>query len=131
MILETSAIVAMVKKEQGYADLVRATLGASKVRLSSASYVEAGIVVDGFRDPVASKRFDRLLPELGVQIEPVTERQAKLAREAYRDFGKGTGHPAQLNFGDCFSYALAKDLDEPLLYVGTDFSHTDVEPQTF
>jgi ribonuclease VapC len=57
----------------------------------------------------------------------VTERHARLAREAYRDYGRGSGHAAKLNFGDCFSYALAKEADEPLLYKGNDFSHTDVE----
>jgi ribonuclease VapC len=61
-----------------------------------------------------------------IAIEPVTERQARIAREAYRDFGKGSGHPARLNFGDCFAYALAKDKNEPLLFKGTDFAETDV-----
>ena len=66
------------------------------------------------------------MAEVGIVIEPVTERQARIAREAYRDFGKGSGHPAQLNFGDCFAYALAKDKAEPLLFKGADFAHTDV-----
>ena len=64
----------------------------------------------------------------GITIEQVTEIQAKIAREAYRDFGKGSGHPAQLNFGDCFAYALARDRGEPLLFKGNDFSHTDITP---
>jgi ribonuclease VapC len=59
------------------------------------------------------------------QIEPVTAAQAKIARQAYRDYGKGSGHPANLNFGDCFSYALARDKREPILYKGDDFVHTD------
>jgi ribonuclease VapC len=68
------------------------------------------------------------LRDLAVSIEPVTAEQARIAREAYRDFGKGSGHPAQLNFGDVFSYALAKDTGEKLLFKGNDFIHTDVEP---
>ena len=59
-------------------------------------------------------------------IEPVTASQARIAREAYRDFGMGSGHPAGLNFGDCFAYALARELDEPLLFKGDDFGHTDI-----
>jgi ribonuclease VapC len=83
-------------------------------------------VVDRFPNPRASVRFDELISALEISIEPVTTDQAAIAREAYRRFGKGTGHPARLNFGDCFAYALAKDLDEPLLFVGQDFVHTDV-----
>jgi ribonuclease VapC len=71
---------------------------------------------------------DYLIADMGIVIEPVTEQQARIAREAYRDFGRGSGHRAKLNFGDCFAYALAKALNEPLLYKGTDFSHTDVMP---
>jgi ribonuclease VapC len=63
-----------------------------------------------------------------VIVEAVTEAQAETARKAYRDFGRGSGHPARLNFGDCFAYALAKAKREPLLFKGADFSHTDVTP---
>jgi uncharacterized protein with PIN domain len=63
-----------------------------------------------------------------ITVEPVTEAQARIAREAYRDFGKGSGHPAKLNFGDCFAYALAKVTAEPLLFKGDDFARTDIEP---
>lgn len=94
--------------------------------VSAPNHFEAAIVVDGSRDPVLSRRLDDVIAEAGVTIEPVTERQARIAREAYRDFGKGIGHPAQLNFGDCFAYALAKDLAEPLLFKGNDFAHADV-----
>ena len=80
------------------------------------------------RDPIASRRFDELVKEAGLVIEPVTEAQARIARDAYRDFGRRSGHPAQLNFGDCFAYALAKVMGEPLLFKGDDFSHTDVTP---
>jgi ribonuclease VapC len=85
-------------------------------------------VIDGSRDPIASRRFDDLLRVGEFSIEPVTEEQARIAREAYRDFGKGSGHPAQLNFGDCFAYGLAKVTGEPLLFKGNDFSRTDIAP---
>jgi ribonuclease VapC len=83
-------------------------------------------VIDGSRDPIASRRFDDLLQEAQVTIEPVTEVQAHIARQAYSDFGRGSGHPARLNFGDCFAYALAKVKREPLLFKGDDFTRTDV-----
>lgn len=76
---------------------------------------------------VASRRFDEFFRVSRIVIEPVTPRQAEIARYAYRDFGKGR-HKAGLNFGDCFAYALAKEMDEPLLFKGDDFRHTDVEP---
>ena len=69
-----------------------------------------------------------MLREVELKVVPVDEAQARIAREAYRDFGKGSGHKARLNFGDCFAYALAKAMNEPLLYKGTDFSQTDVRP---
>jgi ribonuclease VapC len=97
-----------------------------RVRQSAVNYVEAAAVIDGSRDPVASRRFDDLLRAAQVILEPVTEAQAQIAREAYRDFGKRSGHPASLDFGDCFSYALAKAMAEPLLFKGDDFPHTDV-----
>lgn len=95
-------------------------------RLSAASYVEIGAVIDGSRDPIASRRVDELLETAAIRIEPVTDEQARIARDAYRDFGRGSGHPAGLNFGDCFAYALARALHEPLLFKGNDFGHTDV-----
>ena len=84
-------------------------------------------MIDGSKDPVASRRFDELIEAAQIAIEPVTEAQARIARQAYRDFGKTSGHPAKLNFGDCFSYALAKAKGEPLLFKGDDFSRTDVK----
>ena len=96
------------------------------LHLSAASYVEVGAVVDAARDAIASRRFDELLEMFQVIIEPVTASQARRAREAYRDFGRGSGHRAQLNFGDVFSYALATELRMPLLFKGRDFSETDV-----
>lgn len=119
MILDTSAVIAILRSEPEAAD---------ERRISAVSYVEAAVVIDGARDAIASRRFDELLRAASVNIEPVTLEQARLAREAYRDFGKGSGHRAQLNFGDCFSYALAKAAGEPLLFKGRDFSATDVTP---
>jgi ribonuclease VapC len=90
------------------------------------NFVESALVIDGSRDPIASRRFDDLVREANIAIEPVTEAQARIAREAYRDFGKGSGHSAKLNFGGCFAYALAKTTGESLLFKGEDFIHTDV-----
>ena len=94
--------------------------------MSAANYLEAAIVADRAPGVLVSRDFDRLVREEGITIASVTETQIRLARAAYRDFGRGSGHPARLNFGDCFAYALAIDRGEPLLYKGDDFSHTDV-----
>ncbi|MBI1757171.1 MAG: type II toxin-antitoxin system VapC family toxin [Fimbriimonas ginsengisoli] len=128
MIVDSSAMVAILGNEREAAAFARAIEDAQVRRISAANYLEAAIVVDARRDPIASRRFDDLVREASLQIEPVTEEQAKLARAAYRDFGKGSGHPAQLNFGDCFAYALAKATGEPLLFSGRDFVRTDVTP---
>ncbi len=79
-------------------------------------------------DPVLSARFDALLETIGAKVEPVTWEQVTIARRAYRDYGKGGGHPAKLDSGDCFAYALARATDEPLLFKGNEFSHTDIRP---
>jgi ribonuclease VapC len=127
MIVDASALVAIIRGEPDAQTFARAMeYSESGLRMSAANYLEAAIVVDGTRDPVLSRRLDDLLAGASITIEPVTERQARIAREAYRDFGKGSGHPAGLNFGDCFAYALAKDLGEPLLFKGGAFAHTDV-----
>ena len=128
MILDTSALIAILRCETEALEFATIIERAAQRRMSAVSYVEAGAVIDGSRDPVASRRFDELLEEAQVTIEPLTEVQARIARQAYRDFGKTSGHPAKLNFGDCFSYALAKSTGEPLLFKGSDFSRTDVKP---
>ena len=128
MILDSSALIAILQSEPEAQAFAGAMEDASIRRISAANFVEAAAVVDGSRNPVLSRRFDDLLRDAHVRIEPVTETQARLAREAYRDFGRGSGHPAKLNFGDCFAYALARDTGEALLFKGQDFSYTDITP---
>jgi ribonuclease VapC len=127
VVVDTSAIVALVHGEPEAAAYERILSEAPVVRISAATLVELGIVTDGLRDPVPAGAVDRLLEDLGLVVEPLTERQAQIARDAHRRFGRGSGHAARLNMGDCFSYALARDLDEPLLFKGSDFALTDIE----
>lgn len=128
MILDASALIAILRDEPEAGACAQAIEAAAHRRMSAVNFVEAAIVIDGSRDPVASRRFDDLVREAGLVIEAVTEVQARIAREAYRDFGRGSGHPAGLNFGDCFAYALARVTGEPLLFKGNDFVHTDITP---
>jgi ribonuclease VapC len=127
VIVDTSVVIAILRDEPD-ATAIAEALGRPEVRrMSAVSYVEAAVVVDGNRNPVLSRRFDDLLRDVEIGVEPVTLNQARIAREAYRDFGKGR-HRAGLNLGDCFAYALAKEKGETLLFKGNDFSHTDIEP---
>jgi ribonuclease VapC len=126
MIVDTSVIVGILRNEPDVVAMEEALARSDIRRMSAVSYVEAAVVVDSNRNPVLSRRFDDLLRDIKMVIEPVTVDQARLAREAYRDFGKGR-HRAGLNFGDCFAYALAKDKGEALLFKGEDFRHTDLE----
>lgn len=126
MIFDTSALVAILRAEPEALAFAQVIAAAKTRRISAVSYVEAAAVINSSGDAVASRRLDELLEEAGVVIEPVTAEQAQLARAAYRDFGKGRGHRAKLNFGDCFSYALARACREPLLYKGDAFTHTDM-----
>jgi ribonuclease VapC len=128
MIIDTSALMAILRDEPEAKICALAIDKTTKRRLSAANFVETALVIDGSRDPVASRRFDDLVKEAQIIIEPVTEVQARIAREAYRDFGRASGHPAKLNFGDCFAYALARATGEPLLFKGDDFVHTDIVP---
>ena len=128
MIVDTSALIAILRDEPEAPACAKAIEDASCRRISAANFVEAAIVIDASRDPVATRRFEDLVREAQLVVEPVTEAQARIAREAYRDFGKGSGHPARLNFGDCFAYALARATGEPLLFKGNDFAHTDIAP---
>jgi ribonuclease VapC len=126
VIVDTSALVAILKREQGWEHFANALNSADSSRISASSYLELSIVVDRWKDASASARIDELIEQFRITIEPVTIDQARIARQAYRDYGKGSGHPANLNFGDCFSYALARDKREPILFKGDDFVHTDL-----
>jgi ribonuclease VapC len=123
VIVDTSALIAILRDELEAREFAIAIAEADRCHISAANYLETAIVMDGSRDPIASRSFDDLLREAEIAIEPVTAEQARVAREAYRDFGRGSGHPARLNFGDCFAYALAKTTGEPLLFKGDDFLH--------
>lgn len=131
MIVDTSAVVAILRAEPEARRFAIALANANERRMSAANFLEAAIVIDGSRDPLASRLFDDLVREAQITIEPVTEEQARVAREAYRDFGRGSGHAAGLNFGDCFAYALARVSGEPLLFKGNDFVHAGIAAAAF
>jgi ribonuclease VapC len=122
MIVDSSVAIAVCLGESDADDLITILENENHVRMSAVSIAEAGIVLDS-RKPGA---FDSFLHVLEVDAIPFDSKQAMLAREAYLRFGKGSGHAAQLNFGDCLSYAAAIACSEPLLFKGNDFTHTDV-----
>ena len=126
MILDSSAVLAILSDEPERTPMIEALASGSPVQMSAATYLEAAVVVDGRRDPVLSRRYDELLDTLGVEVVDVTAAQARRAREAYRDYGRGSSSPARLNYGDCFAYALATERGDVLLFKGDDFVHTDV-----
>jgi len=125
VIVDTSAVVAIAKREGTAAQLRDALLRRAPSLMSAVAFVELSIVL---RAQWTGPEIDGLLEALDVTPVPVTVDQARLAAQAYRDYGKGSGSKARLNLGDTFSYALAKDTGRPLLYVGNDFAHTDVTP---
>src|SRR5260370_19479314 len=120
VIVDTSALIAILRRE-AEANVFEALIvdAAGQARVSSGTLLETAIVVDGNRNPILSRRFDELVKELRLIVEPVTEEQARVARETYRDYGRGSGHPARLNFGDCFAYTLARTHVDPLLFKAT------------
>ena len=128
MIVDTSALVTILREEADAAVYAGSLRTAEQARISAGTLLEAAIVVDGNRSQLLSRRLDELVRAIPLLVEPVTEEQAHVARSAYRDYGKGSGHPARLNFGDCFAYALARVTGEPLLFKGDDFIHTDITP---
>jgi ribonuclease VapC len=128
MILDTSVLISILKGEAEAAGFSEAMEAAEELSISSGNYLEASIVVGGLGNPKLNARLEEIFEDAGIAIEPFTAEQAKIARQAYRDYGKASGHPANLNFGDCFAYALARVKREPLLYKGDDFGHTDVRP---
>ena len=125
MIVDTSAIIAIIFRESGSKRYEKAILEAQSCRMSVVSYLEASIVLESRSGIAAGHDLDMLLKEADIELEPVTIDQAQGARRAWQRFGKGN-HPAGLNFGDCFSYALAEDTREPLLFKGQDFAQTDI-----
>ena len=128
MIVDTSALIAILRAEPDASEMAHAIERAQSRRISAANWLETAVVIDTSQDPVVSRRFDELVQTAELHVEPVTHDQARIARDAYRDFGTGSGHKAALNFGDCFAYALAKSTGETLLFKGNDFGHTDITP---
>ncbi len=125
MILDTSALAAILFDEPEAADFTRTIHDAERCRISAANFVELSLVVEGQMGTGGLHQADMFLRRAGVVMEPFTAEQAYIARQAFHDYGKGR-HPAGLNFGDCFSYALAKITGEPLLFKGDDFRKTDI-----
>ena len=125
MIIDTSALVSILDQEPEAERLVRAIAAASERMLSAANLVETGIVMQVRRGDEAARDLDLMLAKFKIDVIPVSAKQADFARKAFQRFGRGR-HPARLNFGDCFAYALAKDSSAPLLFKGDDFSQTDL-----
>ncbi|HEY9563660.1 MAG TPA: type II toxin-antitoxin system VapC family toxin [Nocardioides sp.] len=125
MIADTSSLVCIVLGEPDAESHAQAILGATRVAISSATLVEASIVLEARQGPDATRDLELLIERCGVEVVPLDATQAREAMEVWRRFGKGR-HPAALNFGDCFAYALARSTDEPLLFKGDDFSQTDI-----
>jgi len=125
MILDSSPLVAILAGEPDSELYIQAISRAPRCRMSAGSFIELSIVVESQFPVEVLRQCDALFRRVGIVIEPVTVEHAHLARQAFHDFGKGR-HPAGLNFGDCFAYALAKHTGEPLLFKGNDFSQTDI-----
>lgn len=126
MVIDTSAVVALLLAEPETADFVAAIAAAPRRMVSAATYLETCIVMFRRSGPAALETLDRLLADLAAEVVPFTHEQATLAVDAFARFGKGSGHAAGLNFGDCFTYALAKLTGDPVLFKGADFARTDL-----
>lgn len=125
MIIDTSALVALLDQEPEAERIAHALASTSERTLSAANLVEIGIVMQSRRGDDGVRDLDLLLAKLKVEVAAVTAGHADIARKAFRRYGRGR-HAANLNFGDCFAYALAKDKSAPLLFKGDDFGRTDV-----
>jgi len=125
MIVDSSALVAILLKEPEALRLTTAIAMSSSCRLASSCFLEASMIILGRREEDGLRDLDLYLARSRIEIVPFTESQARLARDAFRRYGKGR-HPAQLNFGDCMAYALARESGEELLFKGTDFGQTDI-----
>jgi ribonuclease VapC len=124
MVVDTSAVVAILRQESGAESLLRRLTAAGSRRISAANLLEAAIVLESKSGERGGEQLDLFLTRAQIEVEPVTAEQVRIARKAWRRYGKGSSHAARLNFGDCFSYALAQSLGEELLYKGSDFAHT-------
>jgi ribonuclease VapC len=127
MIIDTSAVLAVLFAEDDAAHYASAVAGAEVRLMSAANYLEAAIVIDNQIGPMAGRQFDAFISRADIRVEAVTREEADIARQAYLDYGKGN-HPARLNFGDCLAYALSKHTGQPLLFKGDDFSKMDISP---
>lgn len=127
MVIDTSAILAWLRQEPECERIIAALEANPVCHLSAVSLFEAHIVVRAKGQAGLQAQLRYFLDEIGAIVVPFDEAQAMLADDAYQRYGKGRGHPAQLNMGDCASYALAKSLDVPLLFVGNDFARTDIK----
>ncbi|MCP4309323.1 MAG: type II toxin-antitoxin system VapC family toxin [bacterium] len=127
MVVDTSALLAILQDEPERHAFIERIGMAQSCCMSTASFVELSLVIESRYGPDGIRDLDLFLSKAGIRLIPVDEEQALLARKGFRDFGKGR-HPAGLNFGDCFTYALAKSLGEPLLFKGEDFPRTDMIP---
>ena len=125
MVIDTSAIVAILQNEPEQDTFIEAIESADIRLVSAASFLEASIVILTRYGMDGMFYLDLFMAKAGIEISSVDSDQTNIARRAFREFGRGR-HPAELNFGDCFSYALAKSLDLPLLFKGSDFSKTDI-----
>lgn len=126
MIVDSSALIAILFKEKEASAFASAMRDAPSRAVAAPTVVETAMVAEGRTGPAMGKELDELLDALNAEIVPFTAEHAALARDAWRRYGRGR-HPAGLNLGDCFSYALAKARDEPLLFKGDDFARTDVK----
>ena len=127
MVVAASALAAIFFMEPGAPKFLRVLQQTPHAWISAANYLEVAIIIDNRNAPEQMADLDLFLAKAEVEIVPVTAGQARVARDAYRRFGRGN-HPAGLNFGDCFAYALAKERDLPLLFKGDDFAQTDLRP---
>ena len=127
MIVDTSAIMAILLDEPDAENYHEAIAEAQHCRMSTANFLEAAMVVEARGGVVGGRELDRYVETAPIELVAVTVEQAQRAREAWRRYGKGN-HPAGLNFGDCFAYALADATREPLLFKGADFALTDIDP---
>jgi len=128
LIVDTSAMLGILLEEAGWDDLLRTRVQAGRSSISTANLFEVFLVLHGRRLDQDADRVMDLLDAVNLKPTPVTTEQVMIVREAFRRYGKGFDAKAKLNYGDCFSYPLAKATGEPLLFVGGDFTHTDIVP---